>query len=60
MANVVNDFLLFSFWQYSSRGCSGSSCCIGSRHHQRRLSATTRAPWRSVILAFGHRSHAVR
>ena len=28
-------------------------CC-----HQRRLSSTTLAPWRSVILAFGHRSQA--
>jgi hypothetical protein len=25
-----------------------------------RLSSTTRAPWRSVILAFGQRSHAAR
>jgi hypothetical protein len=26
----------------------------------RRLSSTTRPPWRSVILALGHRSHAAR
>jgi pimeloyl-ACP methyl ester carboxylesterase len=49
-------------WQWRRHSCllSPRACCIGSRHHQRRLSATTRAPWRSVILAFGHRSHAMR